>query len=74
MFDKESQPTLCRVSGRLWRVGGRLYIAHTQATIVEESGLESALESADYSSESADSNADPPKIGVWVRALTVTNF
>ena len=29
------------------------------------------LESADYSSESADSNAYSPKISVWVRAFTV---
>ena len=27
--------------------------------------LESALESANYSSESADSNAYSPKVGVW---------
>ena len=32
--------------------------------------LELALESADYSSEAADYNANPPKIGVWVRAFT----
>ena len=31
--------------------------------------LELALELANYSSESADSNADPLKIGVWVQAL-----
>ena len=41
--------------------------------IVEELALESELESADYSSELADSNANPPKIGVWVRAFRVTN-
>ena len=62
MFDKESQPTLCRV-------GGRLYSAHTQAPIVEELGLESTLESADYTCESVYSNADLPKIGVGVRAF-----
>ena len=39
-------------------------------TIIEELGLESGLESADYSSELANSNTDPPKIGVWVRAFT----
>ena len=27
--------------------------------------LESALESADYSSKTADSNADPPKLVCW---------
>ena len=65
MIDKESPPTLRRV-------GRRLYITHTHAAIVEELGLESALESADYSFESADSNAYSPKIGVWVRASTLT--
>ena len=30
---------------------------------------ELAVESADYSSELADSNAEPPKNGVWVRAF-----
>ena len=62
MFDKESRLTLRRVGRRLWRVGRRLYIAHTHAPIVEELGLESA----NYSSESVDSNADHPKIGMWV--------
>ena len=38
-------------------------------TIVEESALESVLESADYSSKSADSNVYSPRIDVWVRAL-----
>ena len=45
MFDKESRPSQRRVGRRLWRVGQRLYIAHTHAPIVEELGLESALES-----------------------------
>ena len=64
MLDKESRPTLRRV-------GRRLYIAHTHAPIIEELGVESVLESADYSSESADSNVDPLKIGVRVRAFKV---
>ena len=55
----------------IWRVGQRLYIARTHTPIVEELELESALESADYSHESPNSNADPPNIGVWVRALSV---
>ena len=38
--------------------------------IVEESALELALESADYSSELADSNSDSQKIGVWVQAFS----
>ena len=71
MFGKESRPTLLRVGRRLWRVGRRLYIACTHTLIVEELELESVLESANYGYESADSNADPTKIGVWVRAFMV---
>ena len=67
MFDRESRP-------KLWRVGQRFYIARTHTPIIEGLGLELALESADSSSESADSNADPPKIGVWVRAFTELLF
>ena len=70
MFDKESRPTLRKVGRRLWRVCRRFYIVRTHTPIVQELGLESALESADYSSESGDSNADPPKIGVWVQAFS----
>ena len=39
--------------------------------IIEESVVESALESANYISESADSNTDSVKISVWVRAFSV---
>ena len=62
---------LWRIGLRLWRIGRRLYYPHTHTPIVEESALESVLESADYSSKSADSNADSPKIGLWVWALRV---
>ena len=71
MFDRESRPPLWRVGRRLWRVGRRFYIARTDTPIVEGLGLESALESADYSSELVDSNADLPKIGVCVPAFSV---
>ena len=71
MCNTESRPTLRRIGRRLWRIGKRLYYTHTHTPIVEESALESVLELADYSSESADSNADPEKIGVWVRALSL---
>ena len=47
----------------------RFHNAHT--LIVEELAPESLLESVDYSSESADSNADPPIIGVRVWAFRV---
>ena len=40
---------------------------HIHTPIVDESVLESALESAD----SANSNADSPKIGVWVQAFNL---
>ena len=73
MLNTDSRPTLWKIGLRLWRIGVRLHNVHTHTTIVEELALESALESADYSSELADSNADPPKIGVWVRAFRVTN-
>ena len=66
MFNTDSQPTLWRVGRRLWRVGRQLHNAGTHSPI----GEEMALESADYSSESADSNADPPKIGVCVWVLS----
>ena len=46
-------------------------MARTHTPIVEGLGLESALESANYSYETADSNADPPEIGVWVWAFSV---
>ena len=62
MFETESRPTL-------WRVGWRLYFAHTHTPIVEELELELALESADYGYKSANSSTDPTKIGVWVRAF-----
>ena len=70
MFNTENRLTLRRIGRRLRRIGRRLYYTHTHTLIFEESALESALESADYSSESADSNAYSPKIGVWVQALT----
>ena len=62
MFNTENRPTL-------HIIGRRLYYTHTDTLIVEESVLESTLESADYSSESVDSNTYSPKIGVWVRAF-----
>ena len=65
MFDTKSRPILQRIGRRLWRIGRRLYYTHTHTPIVEES----ELESADYSSKSADSNADSPKVGLWVRAF-----
>ena len=68
MFDMESQPSLRRVS-RLWRIGRQLYIVCTHTPIVEELELESVIESVDYGYEPANSNADPTKIHVWVRAL-----
>ena len=71
MFNTESWLTLQRISRRLWRIGHRLYYPHTHTPIVEESALESVLESADYSSKSADSNADSPKVGLWVWAFRV---
>ena len=71
MFNMESRPTLGRVSRRLWRVGRRLHKASTHTPIIEQLALELALESADYSSESADSNVNLPKIGVWVRAFNL---
>ena len=70
MFNTESRPTLQRIGGRfsiivyMWVWG--LYYPHTDTPIVEESALESMLESADYSSKSADSHVDSPKIGLWV--------
>ena len=42
----------------LRRIGRRLYCTHTHSPIFEELVLESGV-----------SNADSPKIGVWVRAL-----
>ena len=71
MFDMESLLTLRRVGRRLWRVGRLLHKAHTHTPIVEQLMLELVLESADSSSESADSNANSPKIGVWVWAFNV---
>ena len=62
MFNTEGQPTV-------QRIGRRLYYPHTQTPIVEESALESVLESADFSSKLADSNANSPKIGLWVWAF-----
>ena len=61
IFNMDSQPTLQRVGRQLWRVGQRLHNACTHTPIVEELALDSALESADYSPESADYNANPPK-------------
>ncbi len=61
--------TLHRIGRRLWRIGRQLYYTHTHTPLLEESSLESALETADKSPESANSNAYSPKIGVWVRAL-----
>ena len=69
----DSRPTLRRDGRRLWRVDLRFFIARTHTPIVERLWLELVLESADYSSESAVSNADPPKIGVWVRAFRHMN-
>ena len=46
-----------------------IILTHTHTPIDEESGLESVLESANYSSKLADSNADSPKIGLWVWAF-----
>ena len=46
-----------------------IILTHTHTPIDEESGLELVLESADYSSKLADSNADSPKIGLWVWAI-----
>ena len=63
----ESRPTLRRISRQLWRIGRQLYYTHTHTQIVEEAALELTLESAEFSSESADSNADSQKFGVWVR-------
>ena len=74
MFNTESQPTLQRIGRRLWRIGCRLYYPHTHTPIVDESGLESVLESADYSPKLADSNADSPKIGLWVWAFMQLQF
>ena len=71
MFNAESWPTLRRVGRQLWRVGRRFYNARTHTPIVEELELESAFELFDYSYVSADSKANPPKIGVWVRALRI---
>ena len=71
MFNTENRPTLLRIGHRLCRIGRRLYYTHTHTQILEELALESALESADYSSKSADSNAYSPKIGVWVRAFSL---
>ena len=67
-------PILRRVGRQLWRIGQRLYHTHTHTPILEESALESALELAYYSSESANSNAYSPRIGVWVRAFTERYF
>ena len=69
MFNTENRPTVRVIGRRLWRIGRRLYSTHTHTPILEKSALESALESADSISESADSNAYSPKIGVWVWAL-----
>ena len=65
MFNMENSQTLRRIGKRLWRIGRRLYYTHTHTPILEESALELALESTDYSSESAYS----PRIGVWVRSF-----
>ena len=67
MFNTESWPTL-------QRIGHQLYYPHTHTPIVKKSALESMLESSDYSSKSADSNADSPKIGLWVWALSLFFF
>ena len=72
MFNTENRPTLHRIGRQLWRIGRRLYYTHTHTSILEESALESALESADYSSESANFNDYSPRIGVWVRALSLS--
>ena len=71
MFNTESRSTLQRIGRRLWTIGQRLYYPHTHTLTVEESALESVLESANYSSKSADSTAYSPKIGLWVWALRV---
>ena len=57
MLNTESRPALQRIGRRLWRIGRQLYYTHTHTLIVEES----VLESADYSSKSANSNAILPK-------------
>ena len=43
--------------------------APSHTPMVEELALETALEWADHNSESTDSNADPPKIGVWIQTF-----
>ena len=70
MFDKDSLPTLRRVGRRLWRVSRRFHKAHTHTPIVEELALESELESADHSSESANSNVYRENICVCVWAFS----
>ena len=64
MFNTENLPILWRIGRRLWRIGRRLYYTHTHTPILEES----ALELADSSSKSTDSNAYSPRICVWVLA------
>ena len=64
MFNMHSQPTLRRLGRWLWRVDDN-YIP-TGGSALESA--DSELESAD---SSADSNADPPEIGLWVRASSV---
>ena len=59
MFNTDS---LRRVGRRLWRVGRRLHKAYTHTPIIEQLALEPVLESADYSSELADSIINLPKM------------
>ena len=74
MFNTECQLTLRRIRRRLCRISRRLHYTRTHTLIVEEWVLESLLESADYSAESANSNANSPKISVWVRALSINKL
>ena len=71
MFNTESWPTLQKVGRQLWRNSRRLHYTHTDTPLVEGSVLELALELADYSADSADSNADYQKIDVLVLAFSV---
>ena len=66
IFNTESRPTVQRIGRRLWRIDRWLYYPRTHTPIVEESALESVLESTDYSSKLADSNAD----SVWKSCIS----
>ena len=61
-------------SSQISQSGGHDIELSANPVIVEESALESALELAGYSSESADSNADSPKIVVWLGEMSKSPF